>query len=322
MKVVTVGTSNICELLIDGFKEAGIEVFACVGRDPQKTKEFAKKNGVLYHAYNYDAVIKSDAFDTVYIALPNSLHYEYGKKALLAGKNVIMEKPFATNLDQAKELVSIANSKQLFIYDANTALHSMAFKQLKKDISQLGQIRMVDLDFSKYSSKYDEFLSGATPNVFNPHYAGGALMDLGIYNIAFTIGLFGLPKAVRYFPNMQRGIDTSGVAILKYDGFIVSASNGKDASRGALINIKGEKGCITAYQSASVLDEYTIELNNGEKKVRKFDKIGHYHDELVDFKSIDEYKNIRKNNEYLTITLMCIKVLDDLRKSCGLEFDV
>lgn len=320
MKVVTVGTSSITELLIAGFKEVGIEVLACVGRDLERVKAFASKNGVAYHANDYDKVIQSDTFDTVYLGLPNSLHYEYAKKALEAGKNVIVEKPFTANLKQAKDLAMIANQKNLLCFDANITPHNFAYKQLKDDIEKIGQIRMVELDYSKYSSKYDKFIAGETPNIFNPDYAGGALMDLGVYNIEFAVGLFGLPKSSKYYPNMQRGIDTSGVAILEYDDFKVTSIACKDSNKGSLINILGENGNIYTYQDNSTFNRYTIELNDGRIIERRFDKVSKYYYELCDFKSMSDYHNIKKNNEYLTTALMAIKVLDDLRKSAGIVF--
>jgi len=320
MRVITVGTSNITELLIAGFKEVGIEVFACVGRDAEKTKEFAKKNKIARSANDYEKVLMSNSFDTVYLGLPNSLHYEYAKKALLAGKNVIVEKPLATNFKQAKELVSIANANKLMLFDANITPHNLAFKQLKDDLKHIGQIRMVELDYSKYSSKYDKFLKGETPNVFNPEYAGGALMDLGIYNISFSIGLFGLPDFVKYCPNMQRGIDTSGVAILDYGDFKVTSIACKDANRGSLINILGEKGNIVSYQDNNIFNSYQLTLNDGSASEHNFKEVSKYYYELKDFKEMLDNQDFKKNNEYLTKMLMCIRVLDDLRRSANLTF--
>lgn len=320
MKVVTVGTSKICATLINAMKQCDIDVFACVGRDKEKVKEFAKANGVSYHATDYDTVIASDAFDTVYLALPNSLHYEYAKKALEHNKNVICEKPLTSNLNEAKELVLLANHKKLFLFDATTNIHLLAYKQLKDDIKLLGNIKLVDVDFSRYSSKYDDFLAGKEASTFNPDLSGGALMDMGLYNVSFITGLFGLPKALRYYPNMSKGIDTSGVAILKYDEMVVSAICGKDANEGTSFHIKGDKGYITCNQANSCFNEYEIHLNDGTIKKRTYEKDSHYKDELYDFKSMFDYKNYQKNYEYLTYTLMNMKVLDELRYSCGLKF--
>ena len=319
MRIVTVGTSKICSLLIEAFKLANVDVFACVGRDPQKTEEFARANNVSYNASDYDAVLSSDIFDTVYLALPNTLHYSYAKKALLAHKNVICEKPLCTSLNEAKDLALLANSQKCFLFDATTTCHNLAFKQLKDDIKKVGRIRTVDVNFCQYSSKYDDFKNGIIGSNFDPKMGGGALMDLGIYNIAFILGLFGLPKAVKYFPNMDKGIDTSGISILKYDDFIVSSNASKDANGGNGFYIRGDNGYIESSVQVSRLNEYTIHLNDGSEKIRSYDVKNQYLDEINDFKLMFDYKNYRKCNDYLTAALSNIKILDELRKSAGIE---
>ncbi len=319
MKIVTVGTSKICSLLIEAFKLANVEVFACVGRDAKKTEEFARANNVSYNASNYDAVLSSDVFDTVYLAVPNALHYSYAKKALMAHKNVICEKPLCTSLNEAKDLVLLANSQKCFLFDATTTCHNIAFKQLKDDLKKVGRIRTVSVDFCQYSSKYDDFKNGIIASSFDPKMAGGALMDLGIYNIAFILGLFGLPKAVKYFPNMDKGIDTSGISILKYDDFIVTSNASKDANGGSGFYIRGDNGYIESNNKVSKLNEYTICLNDGSVKTRTYDEKNQYLDEINDFKLMFDYKNYRKSNDYLTAALSNIKILDELRKSAGIE---
>ena len=321
MKVVTVGTSKICELLISGFKETGIDVFACCGRDEERAKQFALKNGVKYHASNYDAVLSSNIFDTVYLAIPNSLHYEYAKKAILNNKNVICEKPLASNFNEAKELVSLANEHKVFLFDGITTFHNLAYKQLRDDIKLLGKISTIDISYSKYSSKFDAFLNDLPASTLDPKMSGGALMDLGVYNIAFILGLFGLPKALKYYPNMQKGIDISGFSILQYEDFLVSSLAGKDANGGFYFTIRGQKGYIECKQASNTFNEYMIYLNDGSSRERSYVSKTKYFYELCDFKSMFEYKNIRKNNEYLTLSLMYMKVLDELRSSAGIVFE-
>ena len=320
MKVLTVGTGRITEKMIEALRERNIEVFGCLGRDSERCRTFAERNGLRRYATDYDRALSTDLFDTVYLGIPNSLHHSYTLKALEKGKNVIVEKPFACNMKEAKEMIDKANNAELFIFDANTAVHSFAYRDLKKDLRKLGRIRTVSIDFYKYSSCYDAFLRGEMPPVFDPTFAGGALMDLGVYNVEFAVGLFGLPESCHYFPNMQEGIDTSGVAILKYGDFIVSMLNGKDADRSSSVKILGEKGCIVSAKDPSDFDSYRVILNDGTTYEKKYEGINRLSYELQDFKSLFDYRNYKKNNDYLTLTLMSMKVLDELRSSCGLRF--
>ena len=315
MKVVTVGTGRITQWLITGFKEVGIEVFACVGRDKQKTEKFARDNDIKFHGDNYDLILQSNAFDTVYLGIPNALHYEYAKKALLAGKNVIVEKPFTSTVQQAMELIAIADSKNLIVYDAMMVFHNIAYKQIKQDIKALGKIKLVELDFSKKSSKINDFYAGKDPSCFSTKLDGGALKDLNVYCISFAVGLFGRPESCHYYANVEKGIDTSGIAILKYKDFVVSCSAGKDCNKGNLINIMGTNGYIYSNQTISTFNKYVVSLDNHELVKRAFPEVYSYHYELEDLKSIMTYKDHKKNNEYLTSTLITLKVIEELQES-------
>ena len=83
-------------------------------------------------------------------------------------------------------------------------------------MSSLGKIKLVQCNYSQYSSRYDKFLAGEIPNVFNPVFSGGALQDINIYNLHFVTGLFGKAKEVKYIANSaENGIDTSGIATIK-----------------------------------------------------------------------------------------------------------
>ena len=154
-----------------------------------------------------------------YVAIVNSLHYEYCLKALNAGKHVVCEKPFSLKYEEAKKLKEMAEQKKLFLFEAITTRHMPVYSQLFDIIEEIGNIKAVFCNLSKYSSRYDDFVKGETPNVFNPSLGGGALEDINIYNIHFCVGLFGEPMEVSYYANIIRDIDVSGTLILKYDNF-------------------------------------------------------------------------------------------------------
>ena len=85
----------------------------------------------------------------------------------------------------------------------------------------------------KYSSRYDKVLAGDEPypNIFTLKYAGGALMDLGVYAVYGALTMFGQPQSVVYYPTLcKTGVDAKGVAILNYDKFSVTLNFGKTAN--------------------------------------------------------------------------------------------
>ena len=65
-----------------------------------------------------DEFLQDEETNFIYIATPNLLHYEQVKRALIAGKNVICEKPFCTKASQARELIELAEEKGLILVDA------------------------------------------------------------------------------------------------------------------------------------------------------------------------------------------------------------
>ena len=175
-----------------------IELTAILGRkeSQEKIETLINKHHIKKAYYDYDELLNDDEIDTIYVALPNHLHYEYTKKALLHNKHVICEKPFTSTLEEFDILSNYAREHSLFLFEAIVTAHMPNYLKIKEQISRLGTIRMVQCNFSQYSSRYDKFLNGETPNVFSPAFSGGALADINIYNLHFVIGLFGKPLNV------------------------------------------------------------------------------------------------------------------------------
>ena len=109
------------------------------------------------------------------------------------------------------------------LFEAMNIHYLPAYCSLKEELTQVGQLKIVSLNYSQYSSRYDAFKNGQVLATFDPTKAGGALMDLNVYNIHTLVGLFGKPKKVYYEANIERGIDTSGILTLDYGDFKASA---------------------------------------------------------------------------------------------------
>ena len=87
------------------------------------------------------------------------------------------------------------------------------------------------MTYAKYSSKMPELLKGNTPNIFSDLFAGGALMDLGVYPLYFAIGLFGQPESVTYQARqLPNSIDLNGHGSLVYSDFVIGIQAGKDVT--------------------------------------------------------------------------------------------
>ena len=91
---------------------------------------------------------------------------------------MICEKPFCTKASQARELISIARERKLFLVDAVPTAFLPNFEILKEQLTKIGRLRMVICNYTQYSSRYDLLLEGKITNVFDPNFAGGCLQDI------------------------------------------------------------------------------------------------------------------------------------------------
>lgn len=258
MRIAVVGTGNIVKKFLYGVsKTKSWQCVAVCSRKEESAQKFIgscdslEKDSVRI-CTDYDVMLTEVDIDLIYIALPNSLHYSYTKKALLAGKHVVCEKPFTIEPEETAELIRLATERRLYLFEAITTRNLPNYQIVKDYLSRIGQVRMVQCNFSQYSSRYDEYLAGEMPNVFSTEYAGGALNDLNIYNLHFVVGLFGKPQGSSYHPTLGRnGIDLSGVALLQYDGFQAVLVAAKDSASPNQVLIQGEKGYIRVQGESS-----------------------------------------------------------------------
>ena len=241
-----------------------MEIGALFARKEEKRKELCEKYHIPAAYDSYEKLLADESLDVLYLPLPNSLHYSFAEQALEAGKHVILEKPFTVTYAEAKELAELAERKGLVLFEAVTNQYNPNYEKVRELLPGLGDIKIVQLNYSQYSSRYDAFKQGIVAPVFDPEKAGGALLDLNVYNIHFVTGLFGEPQSVHYYPNMERGVDTSGILILEYPSFKCSCIAAKDCGAPLSINIQGDKGCIFSHSNAGRFEEFSYQENKKE----------------------------------------------------------
>lgn len=266
MNYATIGTSWITEKFISSANTINnFNLTAVYSRDSEKAEAFAQKFNVKHFFTNLDEMAKSDFFDAVYIASPNKFHYEQSKLFLLNGKNVICEKPATTTTAEMQELIALAESKGLVYVEAIMTIHTSGYKEIIKAIDSIGNVRSAHFDFYQLSSKYNLYLSGKNPNIFNPEMHTGCLMDIGVYNIYLAAGLFGLPESIiSDSVKLENGCDAAGTAILKYPDLSIVLNYSKVGQTYSYSEIIGDKGTIL-FSSVSQLTGMHIKNNESEK---------------------------------------------------------
>lgn len=314
MKLTVVGTGKIVEEALPVITATnGIQVQALVStpRSQEKAKALADHYRIKELYTDLEEALTNPNTDTVYVATPNHLHYEMTKAALLAGKHVICEKPFTLKEAQAQELAEIAKRKQLILLEAITNLYLENFTVLKEELANLGDIKVVDCNYSQYSSRYDAFKEGVIAPAFDPEKGGGALRDLNIYNIHLVVALFGLPKTVNYLPNMERGVDTSGILLMDYLDFKVVCIAAKDCSAEVRTTIQGNQGSLIVAGESNTLPQVQVTENGIEPRV--INKNGSEHRMAAEFRvfqAIIDERDFERAQEALDHSLKVMKVLD------------
>lgn len=291
-----------------------MEIYAVFARKEEVRKEFCEKYHIPTGYDSYDKLLADSKVDVVYVALPNNLHFSFAKEALLAGKHVILEKPFTVTYEEAKEIAGIAREKKLYLFEAITNQYNPNYEKMKELLPRLGDIKLAALNFSQYSSRYDNFKKGIVSPSFDPKNAGGALMDLNIYNIHFVAGLFGKPLKVRYCPNMERGVDTSGILVMEYPDFQAVCIAAKDCGAPLSVSIQGNKGFFHSDYASSILAEFTFQENKCEpENYHLADSPERLFYELLTFARYYEEKDWDAFDRRLSHSLMVMEIVDQAR---------
>ena len=332
MKLGIIGTGKIVEDALFAIEPVSqIELKAIFAREHsrKKAEDFAARYKISDVYTDYDELLEKADVDTVYIGLINSVHYEYAKKALLKDKNVILEKPFAGTYDETAELINLARSRKLLVFEAITVLHNEIIKKMQEALSKLGTIRMFLANYSQYSSRYDRYLSGDVDHSFDPAFLGGALRDINVYNIHYAVTLFGQPKKVQYYPNLGfNGIDTSGTLIMEYDGFSAVCTGAKDSDSPCFVSIQGEKGFmkidgkpnVAPNLTTVIIDEAGGTVRDAAGAVVRATKTEQFlppevhhrmTQEFIDFASIIDKKDFAAAEKLYEETLGVMKIISD-----------
>ena len=323
MKLGIVGAGLIVHTLLEFIHEVDVELIAisALPKDIEMLNELQKEHGFRYVYTDYDEMLRNDEIDTVYLGVNNQMHYLFGKKALEAGKHLIMEKPFTSNYEQACVLKKLALDKHLMIFEAISTIHNPNYKKIRELLPTIGDIKIVTVNYTQYSSRYDAFLKGEILPAFDYTKSGGALMDLNIYNIHFIVSLFGEPNDVHYIANIEKNIDTSGILTLEYDDFKCVSIAAKDCGAPYTNCIQGNKGCIYTHSPLFTLTDFYYQLN--KKEPEHFDLTGKAHrmkHEFIDFLQMFNDKDYEKMYELLDHSLRVMKVATKARKDIDLIF--
>ena len=185
-----VSTADINRKVIPGAHASPkVDLVAVASRDRARADEYAKQWEIPRAYGTYDALLADDEIEAVYISLPNNMHVEWSIKSLEAGKHVLCEKPFTRHPEEVDQAFDVAERTGRHLSEAFMWRHNPQTKRVAELVDEglIGELRLIRSAFSY--SLYDE-----TNIRLRTDVDGGALMDVGCYNVSGSRLLGGEPE--------------------------------------------------------------------------------------------------------------------------------
>ncbi len=222
MNIGIIGTGRIAHKFAEAIKNVdGVKLYAISSRTLSSARKFAEEfNCILWYEGTEDFYINKE-IDLVYIATPNSSHYQYTIDCIKANKPVLCEKPFALNYKQAEEMISMAHEKKILLVEAMWTKFFPAIQKVKEvlDSGILGDIVTVHGDLSYPLDKNKERL-------YKKELGGGALLDLGVYPISIAHYFLGKPDSIKALAHFtESGVDETTSVLFNYKSGITGILN-------------------------------------------------------------------------------------------------
>lgn len=304
---------------VNAMRGEGERLIAVSSRDIKNADEFAKTYEIPRAYGSYGDMLKDPDIDGVYIATPNNLHYENALAALNAGKNVLCEKPFTTNAKDAEKLYRLAENKKLFIMEAFWIRFLPLYEKLLGIIKskEYGELRHARCDYGFIANgerRERKFLS---------ELGGGALLDIGIYNLGFLrMVMDGDPESFTSEVHINEyGTDEFSVLQLRY-------SNGRTAHSLQTIGLNIERQAALYFDRATVyLPDFqgaysmTVKPNGGE--IFKIDCPADINGFEYQIREVTRCVNAGKTHSDIFSpkdSVATLRLLDNIRKSWKMKF--
>jgi predicted dehydrogenase len=262
---------------------------------------------------SYEELVASDV-DAIYVATPHQVHAENTILALKAGKPVLCEKPFAVNANQAKAMANAAKENNLLLMEAMWTRYLPHIQKVRELMHELGEVLNVQADHGQSLM--------SIRRLTDPNYAGGALLDLGIYPVSFTYFVFGRPEKVTAKSVIENGVDLQTSAIFEYSGGRQAVVNTvMNAKTPTCASINGTKARLELQTSFYRPTDMRLVYNDGRIVEFKNEYRGNgLREQAIYFEKL--LISGKKDSELLPIaeTISIMETLDEIRNQIGLKY--
>lgn len=337
INVGTIGTSQITEQFIKACQLTNLyKIKGIYSRSAYRARDIATIYKADYYTDQLNNLLFDPEIDLIYIASPNSLHFEQALQAIKAGKHVFIEKPMFASVEEWQLAHEEAKRMNVCIFEGALHVHTRNYRRMKQLVqNKLKEAEQpflgANFNMAQYSSRYVQYRDAMeneqiAPNIFSPKFAGGALMDLGVYPIYIVLDLFGLPQSGRY--NAQKGengVDVFGTILFTYNDFQVSIfiSKAVHSKLPSEIYIDDETIVIT---DISRIGKVELINKEGQKAdVIDYKPESYMYDELLNFSEVinnpDDIHQKVRYEDWKQLSLQVAQTMELLRKSANISFD-
>lgn len=293
---------------------------AVASRDYGKSLAFKDEFDAEIAYGSYEELVNDPAVDICYISTINPFHYELAKLCLEHNKPVVVEKPFTINAKQAEALIKLAHEKNLFLMEAMWMRFNPAIHQVKQWIEEgrIGEARLLQANFG-YDGGPDK-----TARHLNRELGGGALLDIGIYNLSLCGMIFGHAfKDIKSTVELdeEMGVDRSFATLINYghQTAMLTASvvcSYKDEAR-----VLGTTGVIEIPEPFYNPSRVVLRSHDGAEEVFTRDpSVNGFNYEVAEAASC--LREGLKESPWQTHeeTLVWMRVMDELRRDWGVRY--
>ncbi len=296
----------------------GHTIGAVGSRSLNNAQVFAKDFGGIAYG-SYEELVNDSTIDAIYIATPHPAHHDNVILALNAGKPVLCEKPFAVNAAEAQAMIDAASHNKVALMEAMWARFLPHYAKVREIIASgvLGPILSIHADHGQRLADQN------IPRLVDPHLAGGALLDLGIYPISFAHMILGNPQSIKSTAVMtDKGVDAQTSMIFTYDNgaqsVLTTTMIEQTPCRAVVAGLHGWLEIDrTFYNPASM----RVILNDGSVTQYPSTYIGHgLREQAESFKRLVQSGKFESEILSWQDTIDIMKTMDTVREQIGLKY--
>lgn len=244
MKFGLIGPGTIARKFADAISRMEeMEIVAVASSKMERAEEFAKDFQIKKAYDSYEDMVNDPEVEAVYISIVNTLHYKMAKLCIDAGKPVLCEKPLGSNVTEAEDLIAYAKEKKVLLMEGMWTLHLPGVQAVKRwiDEGRIGKVKYMESIFSFFMPVMRDH------RLFAPELGGGAVLDVGVYCLAFSLFMSNTPlvSCVNSVYSGETGVDEMGAALLQFeDGLVANCRFGMQGNTANDAFIFGDQGKI------------------------------------------------------------------------------